>query len=97
VDRWRATLPLSRGLTLMMTLRALVERYNTLPRKAGDAVALADFGLTPEETVKLFNSLDEDYHISRHLHFSKGDGKTYTISGEAVTHVAIDAAISNLL
>jgi len=81
----------------MMTLRLLVERYNKLASQTGAPVALAAFGLTSAETEKLFSTLDEDYHISRHLHFSKVGGQSYRISGEEVTHVALDAGISNLL
>lgn len=81
----------------MMMLKTLVDRYNGLAGKAGVPVALARFGLSQSETEKTFGGLDEDYHISRHLHFSKGEGQSYTISGEEVTHVAIDAGITSLL
>ena len=81
----------------MMTLKMVVERYNSLAGQPGAPVALSEFGLSPDETQKLFSALDEDYHISRHLHFSKLEGQTYRISGEDATHVAIDGAISSLL
>jgi hypothetical protein len=81
----------------MMTLKLLVDRYRQLASQAGAPVALAAFGLSPAETEKLFSSLDEDYHINRHLHFSKTQGPSYRIGGEEVTHVALDAAIANLL
>ena len=81
----------------MITLRTLVERYNLIAGSPGTPVALEAFGLAPEETEKLFNALDEDYHISRHLHLSKNEGRAYRISGEEVTHVAIDPAIASLL
>jgi len=81
----------------MMTLKMLVERYRALTQGWGTPAALSEFGLSAPETEKLFGGLDEDYHISRHLHFSRGEGPSYRISGEAVTHVAIDAGISNLL
>ncbi len=81
----------------MMTLRTVVERYNVLASQPGAPVALEKFGLSPAETQKLFNALDEDYHVSRYLHFSKTEGRTYTISGEEATHVAIDSAITSLL
>jgi len=84
-------------LTDMMTLKVLTERYNSLASQPGAPVALGRFGLSPEETEKLFNALDEDYQINRHLHFSKVEGPTYRISGEEVTHVSMDAAISSLL
>ena len=81
----------------MMTLKMAIERYRALAPGWGVPVALSDFGLSPTETEKLFNGLDEDYHISRHLHFSVRGGQTYRISGEEVTHVAIDEAISNVM
>lgn len=81
----------------MMTLKMVVERYKSLASQPGAPVALEGFELSPQETEKLFNTLDEDYQISRHLHFSKAEGRAYRISGEKVTHVAMDAAISSLL
>ncbi len=81
----------------MMTLKMIVGRYNSLAGQRGAPVALGDFGLSPDETQSLFSALDEDYHISRHLHFSNLEGQTYKISGEEVTHVAIDGAIASLL
>ena len=81
----------------MITLRVVVNRYKELATGAGEPVALGAFGLSHEETVKVFSGLDEDYHISRHLHFSREEGPSYRISGEEVTHVAIDAAVSSLL
>ncbi|HUN63325.1 MAG TPA: hypothetical protein VMU53_15110 [Candidatus Sulfotelmatobacter sp.] len=81
----------------MMSLREVVERYATLAGGFGERVALSAFGLGARETENLFRSLDEDYHISRYLHFSRGEGETYSISGEAVTHVAIDDGVYSLL
>jgi hypothetical protein len=81
----------------MMNLREVVERYATLAKSFGDAVALSEFALTAEETQNLFSSFDEDYHISRFLHFSRSKGESYLIGGEAVTHIAIDPAIYSIL
>jgi len=80
-----------------MTLKMVVERYNAVAGRPGIPVALGEFGLSQNETEELFTALDEDYHISRHLHFSKAEGLAYQISGEKVTHVAMDATITNLL
>jgi hypothetical protein len=80
-----------------MNLREIVERYKLLAGSFGKPVALAAFGLETEETQKLFSAFDEDYHISRFLHFSCDEGQSYSINGECVTHVAIDAGISSLL
>lgn len=81
----------------MMNLRELVERYAALAGSFGEPVALSAFGLAPGETASLFTALDEDYHISRFLHFAHSQGQSYVVSGEAVTHLAIDPAIYSLL
>ncbi|MGB7846641.1 MAG: hypothetical protein WBL63_13580 [Candidatus Acidiferrum sp.] len=81
----------------MMNLREVVERYATLAGSFGDPIALVAFALSAEETRNLFSSFDEDYHISRFLHFSRSKGESYLIGGEAVTHIAIDPAIYSIL
>ncbi len=81
----------------MLSLKEVVDRYAALAKQWGDPVALAAFSLTPEETAKLFNSLDEDYHISRFLTFSTGEGPTYQVSRHPVTHFRLDAEIHTLL
>ena len=81
----------------MLTIKEVVDRYASLAKSFGEPVPLTAFQLAAEETSRLFTVLDEDYHISRFLHFSRGEGQSYSIDGEAVTHVAIDAAISSLL
>jgi len=86
----RATLP------VVMNLKEVVDRYNSLAGW-GAPLALNRFGLSPQETARLFSALDEDYHISRFLHFSHAEGQSYEIGGEAVTHIVIDPGISALL
>jgi len=81
----------------MLSLKEVVDLYSALANQWGDPVALEAFGLDPEETVKLFTSLDEDYHISRFINFSMGQGRDYLVSRNPVTHVRIDAAIRELL
>jgi len=81
----------------MLTLREVVDRYASLAKGFGEPVALSAFQLSAEETANLFTALDEDYHISRFLHFSHSTGQSYSIDGEAVTHVAIDAGVSSVL
>ena len=81
----------------MLSLKEVVDRYSALANQSGAPVALEAFALTPEETAKLFTALDEDYHISRYLHFSSGAGQRYQIGQEQVTHVAVDPGISSLL
>jgi hypothetical protein len=81
----------------MMNLHELVERYASLAGSFGNPVALSAFGLGTEETQNFFSSLDEDYHISRFLHFSCSKGQKYVVSAEPVTHLAIDPAIYSIL
>jgi hypothetical protein len=81
----------------MLNLKEVVDRYSALAKQTGEPVPLESFALDPEETTKLFTSLDEDYHISRFLHFSSGTGRRYQIGQEQITHVALDPAISSLL
>lgn len=86
-----------------MNLRELVEMYR---RRAGDfgrAVALDEFGMTREETQRVFSALDEDYHISRFLHFTldpgcEGDAeRVFLLNGIAQSHVAIEQGILEIL
>jgi hypothetical protein len=80
-----------------MTLRELVTRYLAIGGGYNVSVALAAFGLTPEETGTVFSGYDEDYHISRFLHFSCTDGARFVIDGEPATHIAVDKEIESIL
>ncbi|HXN65471.1 MAG TPA: hypothetical protein VN862_09070 [Candidatus Acidoferrales bacterium] len=80
-----------------MHLSELVAKYLALAGEFGRPIALETFGLSTRELEQLFGFLDEDYHISRYFHFTNASGTQYTISGEACTHVAIDAAIREIL
>ena len=81
----------------MMDVREIVERYTSLAGGFNKPVGLQAFGLSVEETQRVFSSFDEDYHISRFLHFSREDGQSYAINGEEVTHIAIDSSIQSVL
>jgi hypothetical protein len=81
----------------MLCLREVVDRYLAAAGSFGRPVALSSFGLTPSDTQALFSMFDEDYHISRFLHFSCSDGESFVISGDSVTHVTIDPEISSIL
>ena len=80
-----------------MSLRELVDKYLAKAGGYGRPVALVDFGLDRTETKRLFSALDEDYHISRFLHFTKGAGAAYQINGFTHTHVSLDAKIETAL
>lgn len=85
------------GHAPMLSLKELVGHYATLAGKFGEPVALSEFGLSETATQNLFSALDEDYHISRFLHFSNANEKQYLINGEIATHVALEAGIYSLL
>ncbi len=81
----------------MLSLREVLDRYLAIAGKFGEPVALSAFQLSPAEIQALFNVLDEDYHLSRFLHFSRAEGASYVISGARVTHVSIDSGIQSML
>ena len=82
-----------------MELRQLIEKYLSAAGASGfgASVPLSAFGLTREETEKIFSALDEDYQISRFFHFSQRDGASFSINGFPQTHIVIDAAIKSIL
>ena len=80
-----------------MNLRELVNKYLAVAGAFGRPAALADFGLERAETERLFSAFDEDYHLSRFFHFTKGAGTAYKINGFRHTHVSLDAEIETVL
>ena len=80
-----------------MTLRQIVEKYLAIAGGFGFLAPLADFGLQRNDTERVFSAFDEDYHLSRFLHFSQVSGTAYSIDGFEQTHVTIDAEIESIL
>jgi hypothetical protein len=86
-----------------MNLRELVDTYRQNSGGFGNPVPLASFGLGPEETIRLFSMLDEDYHISRFLHFTLEPGAdklpegVFQINGFPQSHVSLDQEIESIL
>lgn len=80
-----------------MELRQVMERYLALAGELGRPVALAAFGLSREETERVFSVFDEDYHISRFFHFTRTEGEAFSINGFPQTHLTIDAQIRGIL
>jgi hypothetical protein len=86
-----------------MNLRELVEKYRALAGGFGRPLPLAAFGLARPEAERLFGALDDDYHISRFLHFSldpaleHAPDKTYQINGFAQSHLSMGAGIEEIL
>jgi hypothetical protein len=91
----------------LQTLRQVVEKYRALAGGFGRPVALDDFGLSPQETERLFSQFDEDYHISRFFHFTldparvratdKLPGRAYQINAFPQSHVSLDEEIAGIL
>jgi hypothetical protein len=85
------------------SLRDIVEKYRQLAGGFGRPLALAAFGLSPQETERVFGVFDEDYHISRFFHFSLeetaagGSPPSFRINGFPQSHVALDAEIESIL
>ena len=80
-----------------MDLGEIVKKYRELSGGFGRPVPLAAFGLSRDETERIFSVFDEDYHISRFFHFSNAGGASFTINGFEHTHVSIDADIESIL
>jgi hypothetical protein len=81
-----------------MQLCDVVEMYKGLAGEFDRPVELELFGLSREETERMFGAFDEDYHISRFFHFTKeSSGASYSINGFPYTHLTIDAAIQEIL
>jgi hypothetical protein len=80
-----------------MSLSELVRFYLSRVGSFGKSLPLAAFPGDSAGIERLFSSLDEDYHISRFLHFSESDGTRYSINGIPATHVSVDPQIEDLL
>ncbi len=88
-----------------MDLRQIVQKYKELSSAFGVPVPLAAFGLSREETERVFSIFDEDYHISRFFHFSLNPTTepggppivAYQINGFPHTHVSLEAEIEAIL
>ncbi len=79
----------------MVTLRDIVEKYLAIAGGFTFLAPLSEFGLDHKETERLFSSLDEDYLISRYLHFSQVSGPAYNINGFEQTHISMDQEIQS--
>lgn len=80
-----------------MKLRDLVDKYLVIAGGFAFLAPLADFGLQKGEVERIFSAFDEDYHISRYLHFSQVSGPAYNINGFEQTHLSIDEEIQSIL
>ena len=84
-----------------MRLPEVVKKYLAVAGGYGKSVTIASLGIPHEETERVFDFLDEDYHISRYFHFrdASGDGTTgiFLINGFPQTHISIDQEIQSIL
>ena len=80
-----------------MTLGEVVDKYVAVGGGYGKAVALSSLGLSREELERTFGQLDEDYHISRFIHFQCAAGANFAINGFPQTHVSIDQEVQSIL
>jgi hypothetical protein len=80
-----------------MTLRELVEKYLAIAGGFSFLAPLADFGMEGKEIESILGAFDEDYHISRYIHFIQVSGPAYTINGFEQTHVSMDEEIQSIL
>jgi hypothetical protein len=87
----------ARRLDEPMTLRELVQKYLAIAGGFAFLASLADFGLDRGEVERVFSAYDEDYHISRFLHFSQVSGPAFLINGFEQTHISIDEEIQSIL
>lgn len=82
---------------MAMSLREIVEKYLAIAGGFAFLAPLADFGLPKGEVERIFGAFDEDYHISRYMHFSQVSGPAYNINGFEQTHVSIDQDVQGIL
>jgi hypothetical protein len=82
---------------MTMNLREAVEKYLSMAGEYGKFVALESLGFPHEVTERIFSVFDEDYNISRFLHFRNQSGESFLIGGFPQTHVSIDAGIQAIL
>jgi hypothetical protein len=84
-----------------MRLPEVVKKYLAVAGGYGKSVAIASLGIPRQETERVFDFLDEDYHISRFFHFrhesEEGGQNTFLINGFPQTHILIDGDIQSIL
>ncbi|MGH9716988.1 MAG: hypothetical protein ACRD4R_09720 [Candidatus Acidiferrales bacterium] len=78
-------------------LSELIERYLAVSGGYGKPAALGALGLLHADAESAFSLFDEDYLISRYLHFQNDAGEQFHINGFPQTHVSIDTAIQSIL
>ena len=84
-----------------MNLKELVAKYLAAAGGYGKQTPIASLGMSHEETERVFDFLDEDYHISRFFHLRDVAGESpaliFEINGFPQTHISIDGEIQEIL
>lgn len=80
-----------------MSLREIIERYLSVAGDYGKVIPISALGLSRADAEKTFGVLDEDYHISRFIHFICAAGADYSINGFPQSHLSIDSDIQSIL
>jgi len=81
----------------MLGLREIVDRYLAVAGGYGKVVPISALKLPHAEAEKAFDALDEDYNISRFIHFVCAAGADYSINGFPQSHISIDSDIQSIL
>jgi hypothetical protein len=97
MPRMASSSPLPNAQSVGVRLADLIERYLGASGGYGKPAALAALGLSHAETESSLSQFDEDYMISRFLHFSMQSGEAFQINGFPQTHLIIDAAIQSIV
>ena len=86
---------------MTMRLPEVVKKYLAVGGGYGKSVAIASLEIPRDETERVFDFLDEDYHISRFFHFRDASGDeasaAFLINGFPQTHISIDPEIQSIL
>jgi chromosome condensin MukBEF ATPase and DNA-binding subunit MukB len=79
------------------SLQELVTKYLAAAGGYGKPAAIASLGGERAEIERALSAFDEDYHISRFLHFQNAGEGGYNINGFPQTHLVIDSEIQSVL
>jgi hypothetical protein len=86
---------------MSMNLGEIVQKYLAAAGAYGKKIPLASLGLAKDELESALGAFDDDYHISRFLHFTCADGSgsplAYQINGFPQTHISIDSDVQSIL
>jgi hypothetical protein len=86
---------------MSMNLGEIVQKYLAAAGAYGKQIPLASLGLAKDGLEGTLGAFDEDYHISRFLHFTCAKESSaplsYQINGFPQTHISIDSDVQSIL